>query len=85
MFDDTIKGGSVPKEYIPGVEKGLEMANDTGIIAGYPVIDYKATLVDGDFHDVDSNVMCFELAAKAAFKEGMAKANPVVPYRRCDL
>tara|TARA_B100000029_G_scaffold424161_1_gene431723 strand:+ start:4367 stop:6472 length:2106 start_codon:yes stop_codon:yes gene_type:complete len=78
VFEDTIKGGSVPKEYIPGVEKGLEMANDTGIIAGYPVIDYKATLVDGDFHDVDSNVMCFELAAKAAFKEGMAKANPVL-------
>ena len=78
IFDDTIKGGSVPKEYIPGVEKGLEMANDSGIIAGYPVIDYKATLIDGDFHDVDSNVMCFELAAKAAFKEGMAKANPVL-------
>ena len=78
IFDDTIKGGSIPKEYIPGVEKGLKMANDTGIIAGYPVIDYKATLIDGDFHDVDSNVMCFELAAKAAFKEGMAKADPVL-------
>ena len=78
IFEDTIKGGSVPKEYIPGVEKGLEMANETGILAGYPVIDYKATLVDGDFHDVDSNVMCFELAAKAAFKEGMAKAQPVL-------
>ena len=74
IFEDTIKGGSIPKEYIPGVEKGLKMANETGILASYPVIDYKATLVDGDFHDVDSNVMCFELAAKAAFREGMVKA-----------
>ena len=74
IFEDTIKGGSVPKEYIPGVKKGLHAANESGILAGFPVIDYKATLVDGDFHDVDSNVMCFELAAKAAFREGMAKA-----------
>ena len=78
IFEDTIKGGAIPKEYIPGVEKGLTLANETGILAGYPVIDYKATLVDGDFHDVDSNVMTFELAAKGAFREGMAKANPVL-------
>ena len=74
IFEDTIKGGSIPKEYIPGVKKGLQMANESGILAGYPVIDYKATLTDGDFHDVDSNVMCFELAAKAAFRDGMAKS-----------
>jgi elongation factor G len=78
VFEDTIKGGAIPKEYIPGVEKGLVLANETGILAGYPVIDYKATLIDGDFHDVDSNVMTFELAAKGAFREGITKANPVL-------
>ena len=78
VFEDTIKGGNVPKEYIPGVEKGLVLANETGILAGYPVIDYKATLIDGDYHDVDSNVMTFELAAKGAFREGIAKASPVL-------
>ena len=78
VFEDTIKGGAIPKEYIPGVEKGLTLANETGILAGYPVIDYKATLIDGDFHDVDSNVMTFELAAKGAFREGMAKSSPVL-------
>ena len=73
-FADTIVGGSVPKEYIPGVKKGLELAKETGIIAGFPVLDFKVTLVDGGYHDVDSSVMAFEIAAKSAFKEGMAKA-----------
>ncbi len=73
-FDDKIVGGNVPKEYIPGVKKGLEMAKETGIIAGFPVLDFKVTLTDGAYHDVDSSVMAFEIAAKAAFKEGMAKA-----------
>ena len=74
IFEDTIVGGNVPKEYIPGVNKGLEMAKETGIIAGFPVLDFKVTLTDGAYHDVDSSVMAFEIAAKAAFKEGMAKA-----------
>ncbi|MGH1398706.1 MAG: elongation factor G [Alphaproteobacteria bacterium] len=75
-FADTIVGGSVPKEYIPGVEKGLKIAKETGIIAGFPVLDFKVTLVDGGYHDVDSSVMAFEIAAKAAFKEGMQAAGP---------
>ncbi|MBL4803463.1 MAG: elongation factor G [Alphaproteobacteria bacterium] len=76
IFEDTIVGGSVPKEYIPGVQKGLEMAKETGIIAGFPVLDFKVTLKDGAYHDVDSSVMAFEIAAKAAFKEGMQAAGP---------
>ncbi|MBI1300318.1 MAG: elongation factor G [Alphaproteobacteria bacterium] len=74
VFADTIVGGTVPKEYIPGVEKGLTIAKETGVIAGFPVLDFKVTLTDGSYHDVDSSVMAFEIAAKAAFKEGMAKA-----------
>ncbi len=76
VFEDTIVGGSVPKEYIPGVQKGLDMAKETGIIAGFPVLDFKVTLTDGAYHDVDSSVMAFEIAAKAAFKEGMQAAGP---------
>jgi elongation factor G len=75
-FTDTIVGGSVPKEYIPGVQKGLDIAKETGIVAGFPVLDFKVTLVDGAYHDVDSSVMAFEIAAKAAFKEGMKAAGP---------
>ncbi len=74
IFEDTIVGGSVPKEYIPGVQKGLTLAKETGIIAGFPVLDFKVTLTDGGYHDVDSSVMAFEIAAKSAFKEGMAAA-----------
>ncbi len=76
VFEDTIVGGSVPKEYIPGVAKGLELAKENGIIAGFPVLDFKVTLTDGAYHDVDSSVMAFEIAAKAAFKEGMQAAGP---------
>ncbi len=75
-FESKIVGGAVPKEYIPGVVKGLESAMQTGVIAGYPTIDFKATLVDGAFHDVDSSVLAFEIAARAAFREGMPKAGP---------
>ena len=75
-FLNTVVGGNVPKEYIPGVEKGLRTAMDTGVIAGYPVTGVKATLYDGAYHEVDSNVMCFEIAARAAFREGMAQAAP---------
>ncbi|MCR9074200.1 MAG: elongation factor G [Alphaproteobacteria bacterium] len=77
-FENTIVGGSVPKEYIPGVEKGLNSALDTGVLAGFPVVDMKVTLTDGAYHDVDSSVLAFEIAARAAFKEGVAKAGPVL-------
>ncbi|MCR9258042.1 MAG: elongation factor G [Alphaproteobacteria bacterium] len=75
-FDNSIVGGSVPKEYIPGVEKGLESAKDAGVIAGFPVIDFKVKLTDGAYHDVDSSVLAFEIAARAAFREAMPKAGP---------
>ena len=75
-FVNTVVGGNVPKEYIPGVEKGLRSAMDSGVIAGYPVTGVKCTLYDGAYHEVDSNVMCFEIAARAAFREGMNQASP---------
>ena len=77
-FESKIVGGSVPKEYIPGVQKGLDSARDSGALAGYPVIDFKATLVDGGFHDVDSSVLAFEIAARAAFREAMDKCGAVL-------
>jgi len=76
VFESKIIGGAIPKEFIPGVEKGLNNIKDTGVVAGYPMIDFKATLMDGAFHDVDSSVLAFEIAAKAAFREGMPKGNP---------
>ncbi|PHR59723.1 MAG: elongation factor G [Robiginitomaculum sp.] len=76
-FENTIVGGNVPREYIPGVEKGIRTMAESGLLAGFPVIDFKATLYDGAYHDVDSSVMAFEIAARAAFrqvaKEGGAK------------
>lgn len=78
IFESKIVGGNVPKEYIPGVEKGVEQAMQTGVVAGFPTIDFKAILVDGAYHDVDSSVLAFEIAAKAAFREGIAKAKPVL-------
>jgi len=69
QFESTIVGGSVPKEYVPGVQKGLESSKENGLLAGFPVIDFKATLIDGAYHDVDSSVLAFEIAARAAFKE----------------
>jgi elongation factor G len=76
VFESAIVGGSVPREYIPGVEKGLAGSCESGVVAGFPVIDFKATLVDGAYHDVDSSVMAFEIAARAAFREGLPKAGP---------
>ena len=73
-FNSSIVGGSVPREFIPGVEKGLMQAKETGVIAGFPVIDFQAELVDGASHDVDSSVLAFEIAARAAFREAMDKA-----------
>ncbi len=75
-FENKIVGGAIPKEYIPGVEKGLKIAQQTGVLIGYPTVDFKATLVDGKFHEVDSNVLCFEIAARACFREAMKKASP---------
>jgi elongation factor G len=76
QFESKVVGGSVPKEYVPGVQKGLESARETGHIAGFPMIDFKASLVDGAYHDVDSSVLAFEIAARSAFREGIAKAAP---------
>lgn len=75
-FESAIVGGAVPKEYVPGVEKGLRSTLDTGVIAGFPVIDFKAVLIDGAYHDVDSSVLAFEIAARAAFREGIPKCAP---------
>ena len=75
-FENKVIGGSVPKEYVPGVQKGLMSAIDTGVLAGFPMTDFKATLTDGAYHDVDSSVLAFEIAARAAFREGIAKAGP---------
>ncbi len=75
-FESKIVGGNVPREYIPGVQKGLEMAKETGVVAGFPTLDFKVSLVDGAYHDVDSSVMAFEIAAKSAFREAMVKAGP---------
>jgi len=75
-FSNSVVGGSVPKEYVPGVEKGLLQAKETGSIAGFPVIDFEVELIDGASHDVDSSVLAFEIAARAAFREAMQKASP---------
>jgi elongation factor G len=73
-FVNKVIGGSIPKEYIPGVEKGLMSAKDTGALAGFPVVDFKVTLTEGAYHDVDSSTLAFEIAGRAAFREGMRKA-----------
>ena len=76
VFENKIHGGSVPKEYIPGVEKGLLSGMSSGVVAGYPMIDIKVTLVDGAHHEVDSSALAFELAARSAFNEAVLKAKP---------
>ncbi|HEX2528600.1 MAG TPA: elongation factor G [Geminicoccus sp.] len=75
-FDSKIVGGAVPKEYIPGVQKGLESCMNNGVIAGFPMTDIKIELVDGAYHEVDSSALAFEIASRAAFREGAAKAGP---------
>ncbi len=77
-FVDAIKGGVVPREYIPAVDKGLQDAIGSGVLAGFPVVDIKFTLFDGSYHDVDSNENAFRMAASMAFKEGMKKASPTL-------
>jgi elongation factor G len=76
VFENGVRGGAVPREFVPGVEKGLKASCESGVLSGFPVTDFKATLYDGDSHDVDSSVMAFEIAARAAFREGMPKAGP---------
>jgi len=76
VFESKVVGGSVPKEYVPGVEKGIASVMDNGLLAGFPLIDFKATLIDGAYHDVDSSVLAFEIAARAAFKELRERGSP---------
>ena len=77
-FVDAVKGGSIPREYIPAVEKGIKEATENGALAGYPVVDVKVTLFDGSYHDVDSSEIAFKIAGSMAFKEAARKANPVL-------
>src|SRR5579872_6506947 len=77
-FDSKVVGGAVPKEYVPGVEKGINSVMGSGILAGFPVVDVKATLIDGAYHDVDSSVLAFEIAARAAFREALRKGGSVL-------
>ena len=87
MFENKVTGGSVPREFVPGVEKGLNSARDTGVLAGFPLIDFKTTLVDGASHDVDSSVLAFEIATRAAYREGIPRAAPVLlePMMRVEV
>jgi elongation factor G len=78
VFENKVVGGNIPREYIPAVEKGIQGVSKTGVLAGYQFIDFKVTLLDGAYHDVDSSALAFELAAKAAFREGVRKAHPVL-------
>jgi elongation factor G len=77
-FVSKIVGGAVPKEYIPGVEKGLESVLTSGVVAGFPVVDVKVELIDGKYHDVDSSALAFEIASRAAFREALQKAKSVL-------
>jgi elongation factor G len=78
VFENKVIGGNVPKEYVPGVEKGLESVLGSGVLAGFPVVDLKVTLIDGAYHDVDSSALAFEIAAKAALKEALREAAPIL-------
>ena len=77
-FENEVVGGTVPKEYIPGVEKGLESVLGSGVLAGFPVVDLKVTLIDGAYHDVDSSALAFEICARAALREALQKGSPVL-------
>jgi elongation factor G len=78
VFENKVVGGSVPREYIPAVEKGIKQQSDTGVLAGFPTVDFKYTLLDGKYHDVDSSALAFEIAAKACYRDGMRKAAPII-------
>ena len=78
VFENKVVGGSIPREYISSVESGVREALDSGILAGYPIIDLKVELIDGSYHDVDSSEMAFKIAGSIALKEGIRKAKPVL-------
>jgi elongation factor G len=78
VFENKIVGGSIPREYIPAVEKGVKEASESGVLAGYPVVDLKITLFDGSYHEVDSSEMAFKMAGSMAFKEGVQRGSPVL-------
>ena len=78
LFENKVVGGTVPKEYIPAVEKGIRNQAETGVLAGFPTVDFKYSLVDGKYHDVDSSALAFEIAAKACFRDGMKRASPII-------
>jgi elongation factor G len=78
VFENKVVGGSVPREYIPAVEKGIKVQAETGVLAGFPTVDFKYSLMDGKYHDVDSSALAFEIAAKACFRDGMKKAAPII-------
>jgi elongation factor G len=77
-FENEVVGGSVPREYVPGVQKGVASALGNGVLAGFPMVDIKAVLLDGKYHEVDSSALAFEIAGRAAFREGVQKARPVL-------
>jgi elongation factor G len=87
LFEDKTVGGSIPKEYVPAIDKGIQEAKQSGILAGYECVDFKVTVYDGSYHDVDSSEMAFKIAGSMAFKEGMRKANPVLlePIMKVDI
>ena len=78
MFESKVVGGTVPREYIKPVQEGIREACESGVLAGYPVLDFKATLYDGSYHDVDSSEMAFKIAGSIAFKEAARKAGPIL-------
>jgi elongation factor G len=78
VFEDAVKGGRIPREYIPAVEKGIREASSSGVMAGYPMVDFKVTLLDGSYHDVDSSELAFKIAGSMALKDAAKKASPVL-------
>lgn len=78
VFDDKVVGGSIPREYVPSVGKGLENQREDGVLAGFPTVDFKASLIDGKYHDVDSNALTFEIASRACFREAVKLAGPIL-------
>jgi elongation factor G len=87
LFVNSVRAGAIPKEFIPAIEKGLQESMLGGIIAGYPVVDIRATLLDGSFHDTDSTEIAYKIAASMAFREGALKGNPLIlePIMSCEI
>jgi elongation factor G len=77
-FVDDIFGGSIPRQFVPAVEKGIQDARQRGYLAGYPVVDFRVTVFDGSYHDVDSNELSFKMAGRLAFRDGMSRARPTL-------